>query len=370
MATPQEIPISVKVNGQVHKVSVPPHLLLSDLVRDRLGLTGTKVGCETGQCGACTILVDGVSVKSCTMLAAQADGSDVVTIEGLSPMGSMTELQTAFWEHHGVQCGFCTPGMILSLTDLLKRNAAPAEAEIRRQIDGNLCRCGVYQHAVTAVQSLAKSAAVSAQPEQKTKDTASAQGLGASIKRREDPEFLNGDAKFTADVVLPNMTHVAILHSDHPHAKIKSIDTSAAAKMPGVIRIFTGADLAGKLMPMVCIWKPAGVESHFPPHPYGVPGAQTALATDRVRYVGEWVAAVVAETREQAYDALPAIKVNYEPLPAVITAEAALKEGAPQLHDAVPGNLCTHVTYGDKVASDAAIKGATEIAFFPPMTGG
>ncbi len=164
MATPQEIPISVKVNGQVHKVSVPPHLLLSDLVRERLGLTGTKVGCETGQCGACTILVDGVSVKSCTMLAAQADGSDVVTIEGLSPMGSMTELQTAFWEHHGVQCGFCTPGMILSLTDLLKRNPAPDEAEIRRQIDGNLCRCGVYQHAVTAVQSLAKSAEVVRSP--------------------------------------------------------------------------------------------------------------------------------------------------------------------------------------------------------------
>src|ERR1035441_10014906 len=154
------------------------------------------------------------------------------------------------------------------------------------------------------------------------------------------------------------MTHVVILHSGHAHAKIKSIDTSAAAKMPGVVRIFTGADLAGKLMPMVCIWKPAGVESHFPPHPYGVPGAQTALATDRVRYVGEWVAAVVAETRQQAVDALPAIKVDYEPLPVVINAEAALKEGAPQLHDAVPGNLCVNVTYGDKVATDAAIQSA------------
>jgi aerobic carbon-monoxide dehydrogenase small subunit len=162
MTTPQEIPISVKVNGQAHHLSVPPHLLLSDLLRESLGLTGVKVGCETGQCGACTILVDGVSVKSCTMLAAQADGSEVVTIEGLSAMGSMTGLQAAFWEHHGVQCGYCTPGMILSLTDLLQRNPAPAEAEIRRWLDGNLCRCGVYQHAVTAVRSLAKSAAVSA----------------------------------------------------------------------------------------------------------------------------------------------------------------------------------------------------------------
>jgi aerobic carbon-monoxide dehydrogenase large subunit len=183
----------------------------------------------------------------------------------------------------------------------------------------------------------------------------SQQILGAPIKRREDPEFLRGDAKFTADVNLPDMAHIAILHSSEPHAKIKNIDTTTAAEMPGVVRIFTGADLAGKMMPMVCIWKPAGVESHFPPHPYGVPGAQTALATDRVRYVGEWVAAVAAESRQQAYAALAAIKVDYDPLPVVTTAEAALKEGAPQLHESVPGNLCAHVTYGDKSATDQAI---------------
>jgi aerobic carbon-monoxide dehydrogenase large subunit len=180
-------------------------------------------------------------------------------------------------------------------------------------------------------------------------------GLGASVKRREDPEFLRGESKFTADIVLPGMTHVAILHSTEAHAKIRSIDTSVASKMPGVIRIFTGADLAGKMMPMVCIWKPADVESHFPPHPYGLPGAQTALATDRVRYFGEWVAAVVAETREQAYAAREAITVDYEPLPSVTNAEEALKPGAPQLHDTVPGNLCATVAYGDKAAVDAAM---------------
>ena len=146
--------------------------------------------------------------------------------------------------------------------------------------------------------------------------------------------------------------YVAILHSPHPHARIKSIDTRRALKMPGVVRVFTGADLAGKMMPMVCIWKPAGVESHFGPHPYGLPGSQTALATDKVRYVGEWVAAVVAETREQAYAALPAIKVDYEALPSVARAEDALKAGAPQLHDTVPGNLCAHVEYGDKAATE------------------
>lgn len=183
-------------------------------------------------------------------------------------------------------------------------------------------------------------------------------GLGTPLKRREDPEFLRGESKFTADISLPDMTHVAILHSTEAHARIRSIDTTAAAKMPGVIRVFTGADLAGKMMPMVCIWKPADVESHFPPHPYGLPGAQTALATDTVRYFGEWVAAVVAETREQAIAALPAISVDYEPLPSVTNAEAALAPGAPQLHETVPGNLCAHVTYGDKAAVDAAIKAA------------
>ncbi len=154
MSLEQEIPISTKVNGQALEASVPAHLLLADFLRDTLGLTGTKVGCETGHCGACTILVDGVSVKSCTMLAAQVDGSDLVTIEGLSTFGSMTNLQAALWECHGVQCGYCTPGMVLSLTDLLRRNPSPGETEIRRWMDGNLCRCGVYQNVVRAVRSL------------------------------------------------------------------------------------------------------------------------------------------------------------------------------------------------------------------------
>lgn len=183
-------------------------------------------------------------------------------------------------------------------------------------------------------------------------------GLGVSVKRREDPELLRGESKFTADIVLPGMAHVAILHSPHAHAIIKGIDTSKAAALPGVIRVFTGADLAGAMMPMVCIWKPAGVESFFPPHPYGLPGGPTALATDKVRFFGEWVAAIVAETREQAYAARDAIVVDYEVLPAVVTAEDALKPGAPQLHETVPGNLCAKVEYGDRAVVDQAIADA------------
>jgi aerobic carbon-monoxide dehydrogenase small subunit len=152
----EEVPISASVNGEPLETSVPAHLLLADFLRDSLGLTGTKVGCETGQCGACTVLLNGVSVKSCAILAAQIDGSEVVTIEGLSPVGKMTDLQNALWEQHGVQCGYCTPGLVLSLTDLLRRNPSPDEAEIRRWMDGNLCRCGVYQNAVRAVRTLAK----------------------------------------------------------------------------------------------------------------------------------------------------------------------------------------------------------------------
>ena len=151
------IPLSITVNGQARETTVAPHQLLADFLRETLGLTGTKIGCESGQCGACIVLVDGVSVKSCAMLAAQADGAKVTTIEGLTPDESLTPLQTALWNLHGVQCGFCAPAMVLSLTDLLSRNAKPDERQIRRWMDGILCRCGVYQNVVRAVQSLAES---------------------------------------------------------------------------------------------------------------------------------------------------------------------------------------------------------------------
>lgn len=149
-----ECPISVTVNRQEHRETVPADMLLVDYLRDRLGLTGTKFGCDTGQCGSCTVLVDGLSLKSCTMLAVQADGANVTTIEGVSEGGVLNALQNALWEQHAVQCGYCTPGMVLSLTDLLSRNSQPSQAEIRQWMDGNVCRCGVYQNVVRAVESL------------------------------------------------------------------------------------------------------------------------------------------------------------------------------------------------------------------------
>lgn len=151
------VSVSITVNRVTQQASVPSRLLLADFIRDHLGLTGTKLGCETGQCGACLVLVDGKSVKSCAILAAQADGATVTTIEGLSPAEVLSPLQNALWEYHGVQCGYCAPGLVISLTDLLSRNASPSEKEIRIWMDGIFCRCGVYQNAVKAVQSLSHS---------------------------------------------------------------------------------------------------------------------------------------------------------------------------------------------------------------------
>jgi carbon-monoxide dehydrogenase small subunit len=144
--------ISVVVNGKKRAADVEPRLLLVHFLREHLNLTGTHVGCDTSQCGACTVLVDGRSVKACTTFAVQADGAEVTTIEGLSRDGALHPLQEAFWEEHGLQCGFCTPGMIMSAVDLLNDNPSPSEQEIREAIVGNFCRCTGYQHIVNAIQ--------------------------------------------------------------------------------------------------------------------------------------------------------------------------------------------------------------------------
>src|SRR3972149_12013241 len=156
MGAPPKKKVSVKINGVVQTREVEPRLLLVDFLREVVGLTGTHVGCDTSICGACTVMLNDTAVKSCTVLAVQADGADLLTIEGLAQGEKLHPLQEAFWECHGLQCGFCTPGMVLSAYQLLKRNPQPTEAEIRHALDGNLCRCTGYQHIVDAVQMAAK----------------------------------------------------------------------------------------------------------------------------------------------------------------------------------------------------------------------
>ena len=148
--------VSIRINGVQHAHEVEPRLLLVHFLRDTFGLTGTHIGCETSICGACTVMLNNAAVKSCTVLAVQADGADLLTIEGLAQEGKLHPLQEAFWERHGLQCGYCTPGMILAAHQLLMRNPQPTENEIRHALDGNLCRCTGYQHIVDAVQQAAK----------------------------------------------------------------------------------------------------------------------------------------------------------------------------------------------------------------------
>jgi carbon-monoxide dehydrogenase small subunit len=151
-----EVAISVTVNGQVEHVRVEPRLLLVHMLRDELGLTGSHVGCDTSNCGACTVTLDGSSCKSCTVLAVQADGSEVTTIEGMGSEDDLHPLQEAFWAEHGLQCGYCTPGMIMAAADLLERTPDPSEEQIRHGLEGNLCRCTGYHNIVKAVQSAAR----------------------------------------------------------------------------------------------------------------------------------------------------------------------------------------------------------------------
>jgi carbon-monoxide dehydrogenase small subunit len=148
--------VSLTVNGKVRKGQVEPRTLLVHFLREQLLLTGTHIGCDTSQCGACTVLIDGRSAKSCTIFAVQADGCEVVTIEGLATNGELHPLQHGFWEEHGLQCGYCTPGMILSAVNLLKDTPNPTEEQIREGISGNFCRCTGYQHIVNAIQHAAR----------------------------------------------------------------------------------------------------------------------------------------------------------------------------------------------------------------------
>jgi len=147
--------VSLTVNGEAVRETVEARTLLVDLLRERLGLTGAHVGCDTGQCGACVVHVDGAAVKSCTLLAVQLDGCHVVTIEGIADGDTLHPMQAAFHQHHGLQCGFCTPGMVMSAIDLLNNNPGPSDAEIRRGLEGNLCRCTGYHNIVKAVAACA-----------------------------------------------------------------------------------------------------------------------------------------------------------------------------------------------------------------------
>ena len=335
-----------------------PRLLLSHLIRRGLGLTGTHMGCDTTNCGACTVLVDGRPVKSCTMLAVQADGHEIATVEGLAMQGAgeagggLHPLQEGFKEEHGLQCGFCTPGMMMAAKALLDENPDPTEEDVRWALSGNLCRCTGYQNIVKSVlwaaDKLRERGLTSGVPQ--ALDEIKIGGLGASRKRVEDNRFIRGRGNYTDDINLPGMLHMEILRSPLAHARIKSIDASRAWEIPGVRLVLTGEMMATRNL----AWMPTLSYD-----------TQAVLATDKVRFQGQEVACVIADDPYIAKDACEVIDVEYEPLPVIVNPRQAVAEGAPVIRDdkaGQAGNVIYDWEVGDAEGTEQAFAEADVVS--------
>ncbi|MBI4350243.1 MAG: molybdopterin-dependent oxidoreductase [Elusimicrobia bacterium] len=316
--------ITLNVNGDNHTLAVRPNETLQDLLRTGLGLTGTKKGCESGVCGACTVLIDGEPRNSCIVLAVSVDGKKITTIEGLAKDGNLHPLQASFIHNGAVQCGYCTPGMLMSAKALIDKNPNPSEEEIKRAFGGNLCRCTGYVKIIEAIKGWKDFSG----DKQNVIPGDATGSVGRSLHRKDAPDKVTGRARYTGDMNLPGMLHGKILTSPMAHAKIKSIDTSAAEKLPGVKAVITWKDVSETLYGV----SPARYDEHV-------------LAKDRVRYVGDEIAAVAAVDEATAAEALDLIKVEFEALPEVFTIEDAMKEGAPVLHEKYPSNVNVDVNY-------------------------
>jgi CO/xanthine dehydrogenase Mo-binding subunit/aerobic-type carbon monoxide dehydrogenase small subunit (CoxS/CutS family) len=295
-------------------------------LRDGLHLTGNKEGCGAGECGTCSVFVDGVLMKSCLLPAAKAQGATIETIEALAATGELSVLQKAFHKAGASQCGFCIPGMVMAATAAIRANPFADREEIKERLGGNICRCTGYQKIFDAVemardvQNGRLPATVFAEAEAEAGDF-----IGKMVRRLDAPSKVSGKLRYAGDMTMPGMLHVQVLRSPHPHARIVSIDISAAETMEGVEGVITSADVPGE-------------------DGFGVfVNDQPIMARDKVRYVGEAVAAVAAEDLITARRALAAIKVEYEPLPAVFDPEEAMRQGAPVLHDYAPDNLTKHI---------------------------
>ncbi|HEX3643679.1 MAG TPA: molybdopterin cofactor-binding domain-containing protein, partial [Ktedonobacteraceae bacterium] len=356
--------LELRINGVIESLDAAPNESLQTLLR-REGYCSVKHGCETGECGACTVLVEGVPRPSCVMLAAQAGGCELMTVEGLGVASKLHPLQEAFIEVGAVQCGFCTPGMLLSAYALLKRNPSPTKDDVRDALSGNLCRCGGYEKPVqavlraaavmrgekvealkyntinpaqeqevehgkllpvlasSAVASTVKLAAVKVSPETPTTTISRDQQfqvIGKPLSPLNSVKLATGKPAFANDINLRDMLHARILPSPHAHAVIRTIDISEAKALPGVHAVLTHKDV-----PRVAY---SSVEST----------PSTTALQDRycldyiLRYVGDRVAVVVAENPDVAEQALKLIKVDYEVLPAVLHPRHALEPNAPRLH--------------------------------------
>jgi CO/xanthine dehydrogenase Mo-binding subunit/aerobic-type carbon monoxide dehydrogenase small subunit (CoxS/CutS family) len=301
-------PLLFHLNGEPREAMVEPHVLLADFLRDHLGLKGTRKSCEVQICGACTVLVNGRPVSSCVTPAFEIDQSSVTTIEGLAQGDTLHPIQEAFWQEGGFECGYCTPGMILTTYALLSDNPDPTDEEIKNCLSSNICRCTGY---LSIIASIRRAAHLMRQ------DAVAIDSAPKSDERRLDGlGKIRGEAIYTADLVRPGMLYGKILRSPLPHAVIKNIDVTAAEKLPGVVAVLTRDDLKD-------------INPYFGP----LVKDQAILALDRVRYEGDPVAAVAATSEEIAAQAIGLIHVAYEELGPVLSIDESLAEDALKIHD-------------------------------------
>ncbi len=316
--------LQMTVNGRPVRLDVPEERTLADVLRYDLGLTGTKIGCGEGVCGACTVLVDGKAVRSCRFPALKAQGARVLTIEGVAPEGGLHPLQEAFLRFGAVQCGFCTPGMMMAALALLLHTPYPTDEEIHRALRHNLCRCTGYRSIVDAVRAAAGKLTEPSLPVTRPPGRA----IGRPLLRPDGVAKVTGAARYADDLSFPGMLHGATLRAGIPHARIRRIDVSEARALPGVHAVLTGVDVPGEN-------RHGLVYKDWP-----------VLCTDKVRYVGDAVAIVAAETPEIARQALERIRVEYEPLPVVADARQARLPDAPRVHEDHPtGNLLEKISF-------------------------
>ena len=321
-----ELQFKATINGRKVSRTARPHQRLLDFIRDDLNLTGNKEGCGAGECGTCSVFVDGVLMKSCLLPVAKAQNTTIETVEALARTDELSVLQKAFHKTGASQCGYCIPGMVMAATAALRANPFADREEIKERLGGNICRCTGYQKIFDAVE-LARDVQNGNLPVAALLEDEVEQGdfIGKNVRRIDTPSKVSGRLKYAGDMTMPGMLHVQVLRAPHAHARIVSLDTLAAEAMEGVEGVITSADVPGE-------------------DGFGVfVNDQPIMARGKVRYVGEAVAAVAAEDPLIAKRALSAIKVVYETLPAVFDPDEAIRPGAPILHDYAPDNITKHI---------------------------
>jgi selenium-dependent xanthine dehydrogenase len=354
--------LELTVNGQPVSHDIAESRTLAEFLRYDLGLTGTKIGCNEAECGICTVLVDGVPVDSCIYPALRASGASVTTIEGLEHDNVLDPLQKAFIAHGAVQCGFCTPGLIMTARALLDNNPNPTDDDIKVALKDTYCRCTGYTSVMRAIHSAAREqkGEEPLSPAVPATDHADLKVVGQSVPAQEAIEKVTGRAKYTDDYQFPGMLYARTLRAAYPHARILGIDTTKAKALPGVRAVLTHEDVPGRN-------RHGLVHLDWP-----------VLCDDKVRYIGDAVAIVAADSEDIAAEAIRLIEVHYEPLGVVDDPEYAISPDAPLVHDDWPtGNLLKHikVRHGDidKGFADADViiekeyhTATTEHAFLEP----